>query len=223
MSGIKHSHLHALSKYLIVCLTFIGGFTGTRNAPTNAAFLMNVSVLPQLIAHVLILGIYSSQLCLTLILLHPLSMENRHLRARIYFGVTITAMLEWWIAWLSRDVHGQWKAFFLGLACIQHAFNAVCARNLKKHNLSHSSSRLQSFVDSYSSLMRTLLSRYRACAIASLFISALTVRALWFVYQLRSSNPLAREMASCKLYYAMASVAFIAAVGSEDRRSQKTL
>lgn len=211
------THLARLSCASILTIALSGGYEGTRRAAINAKFVSHVSALPHTVAYGLIVTTYALQLLLTVVLLHPLMNERRRVRLAVFGGLAMTCALELALARLSDDHDGTWKSVFMMAACAQHALNAASSRHLRMHGIWAADSRLQQLADRYTAAVRVPMRRYRMSSLSIFVLAGLMLRAVPYAWQLCSGNVLARELAASKLYHTAAIVAFVSAVGSEDR------
>lgn len=214
--GSLSKRLEILSSVLIRTVVIEQAAQGLASLGENSSFFVKIGGVNSTFS-VAVLVVLSTVQCLSSVFLCvPRVFENTKMATAMYVAMAVALGFEAFVSSVTGDWSTRTKSVFLCLACLKHATDAACSRSMSVHG-----SVDVSIADKVSFFLREKATRYKFCSLACVTI----VVALLFTVSTSESPlsraPLTREIGRAQYGRLLAFVAFLSAVGSEDRSGDR--
>ena len=192
-------------------------------AHLNARFLTALLKIHHFISVTFVMVAYSLQFISSILLIVPIVQESRVPRAIVHGILSVSSVIELIISIVSNDFDGKLKSLFMCLSCIQHVLMGASSRHMRIHGTYEQPTYIKSLIDDYTSFVKTYANRYKLSSVTILTSVILCAYSIptWISYW--TDNSFAAHMAKMRLMRYTATIAFLAAIGSEDKQRKKRL
>lgn len=217
------SRLAKVSFALNVFLFAVSGYEGVMYSHINARLLTSLLHIPHLVSVSLVMMSYLLQFVSSILLLVPIVQESRVPRAIIHGILSFASIIELAISIIYGDFDGKLKSLFMCLSCVQNALNGASSRHMRIHGTCERPSYVKTLIDDYTSLLKTYANRYKLSSVSTVIIFIILLYSIptWILYF--TDTTFAGHLAKMRVIRYIATVAFLAAIGSEDKHRKKQL
>lgn len=217
--------LHNTSKTLNVCLFALCGYEGIVYANLNARLLSSIVHVHSSVSIMVVMLAYAIQFLSSILLIIPIVRENRITRTIVHAVLSFSSFIELLISVIYNDVDGKLKSLFMLLTCMQNALTDASSRHLRIQSIAfvtQTPSTIERFANSYTSFVRTRSTRYKGSSLCIVLTILIVLYNIPNIITFLCESSLASQLAKIRIVRYAAIVAFLCAIGGEDKRSVPT-